>query len=82
MVPGAIFGEECRGDVRIARNGCFTKVSKIGQVVSVGKTLESNSTTIGGVWKALAPQQALTHIFGIFSAKNLASNYSNNNRSW
>ena len=40
MVPGAVFGEESRGDVRIARNGCFSKVSKIDQVVLVGKKLE------------------------------------------
>ena len=33
MVPGAVFGEESRGDVRIARNCYFTKVSKIGQNV-------------------------------------------------
>ena len=37
MVPRAVFGEESRGDVRIVRNGYFTKVSKKGQVVLVGK---------------------------------------------
>ena len=48
MVPGAVFGEESRGDVRIVGNGCFTKVSKMGQVVVVGKEMESNSITNRG----------------------------------
>ena len=34
------FCKEDDGDVRIARNGCFTKVSTIGQVVLVRKERE------------------------------------------
>ena len=48
MVPGAVFGEESGGDVRIGRNQYFTKVSKMGQVVLVGRQPESNCTTNGG----------------------------------
>ena len=36
----AIFCEEFDGDVRIGRNGWFSKVSEIDQVVLVGKELE------------------------------------------
>ena len=47
-VPVAVCGEKSRGDVRIVRSGCFTKVSKMGRVVLVGKKLGSNSTSNGG----------------------------------
>ena len=66
MVPRAVLGEESRGDVRILRNGYFTKVSKSGQVVLVGKKPESIRTTNGGLLGALAPQQALSHICAYF----------------
>ena len=54
MNPGAVFGKESRGDVRIVRNGYFAKVSKMAQVVLVG--IQNILVENGGAGRA-SPQK-------------------------